>query len=1634
MASEDLNLRVQQLSQSLLDKERDLVASRNSHAFLKQDLEAAQAQLSAAREELRNEATKNSLLEQRLKRITDELQQTRNDLASSVSERDTLNRTLGRVHDQLNNLKSESAAKSLQITELQLHYDGVLAAKEESIRSLQALLDSQQKQLLEQQAVWEEQKRSLKASLVDSSSDKRAAAGQLALAQAQAVGAAAQAAALADLRAKLAAAETAALKAAEREHKLIELLRHRERQVVKLKQKRNSQSGAAATAGRNTAGGAAAPVAAASPGCGSGGKPHREVVEDRERGGADALGGGGGRSGGGGGVSIAARLAGARVLFAGGVSSEEDSFFADTATSQEMSAASPLRRSGTTTGGSKASSARDSSSNNSLHLALQEERRRHEAVRSRLASAEREADDLRTQLSRLRAQLAEAAAAAAAGSGGGSNVQLADELLRAHRKIQELETQLRRARDGVVMAASEAAASTSPTVSASRVGGGTPDGSGSGGAADLLTPLEHLALVRQRLVRQRQEFEQLLERVVAGDAVLLRSAPGGVLMPEDVKGLMERHLSRIDTLASMSALPEGRRLGDPLGGGFCGGGSQSQGHQNPGQHQQQYQHSLFVVRAAWSTLRRALMSLQEGVSSSLDVKANPAVAYLQGADFLSRIMREWTVGDKVALDTAVESSMSAAVALVQEAATRLQAHAVDSGVVRQQLQEAQDEVAQLRLTNNMVQAEGDRRLAEKRVELEELRSAMERARSEAAVAQASGCVGREASGCVGREASGYVGREASGCVGREASGYVGREASGYVGGSKEDNEGMGFQEARGWRHPARPRDRNHFRRLGWAVWMVWKKEAAARLSELEAARTRAEAAEAAVQRAEAAAAAADAERNRLRKNLTALEGDKGSAEAAAHSREEERMKLMRALSDANATIALLHDRLDAYQAVGNSQINALKHKIRDVVTALESPSLPQLHAMMVTAAADGDAAAAAADGADLAAAAAAGVGPVRIIATTTAAANNSGTPRRAARRPGGVLSETSLNSLALGIRTPSNGGAAAEGGADDPIAVSGSLVAALDSAAVSCSAALHRLALLEMAHHDVDRGVAAVAAVRAQLASATAEMAAGRWMVDGVSFGDVLLTELLHMLDDSASMPFAGGAAVASQGPSPAHGSAGLHTPRAKSASSAPWAGGGGGGGTCSAMALRAQLAVARDQSQHLMRHLKNMEGLLLALKSALPEWLELATARLSARHRTELSRLRGTLGGQLAALRRDLRDMKASCHATLADTAAAAEEALQQLDISSFSRRRYVTSYKFRTQVRPGGLSYTLVRTVVSAARVLPDLRASCEKIRRDVVILVAERDRVRAAAVAAVANTTLVVRSVAEATPLPEVLVLALLNQLTSPEQGLTPFWCAKLRECVAAQMAAAQAAAAEGVVKLQVEPLRLDVDRLNSELKASKRRIALLQAQAARFLEDSGTALESCRRAAGEAAAAVLDSVMAGVREEVAAVRSQVAELESDSSDVLRKTNAAWSEQLATVRASSSAAVAALEESVTVLQSQLGSEADAYDALKAESEAAVKEAAARVAAEEQRLRTLAAELAAAKERLTALEAAETTLEGENRGLRKALRQREMLAMGLMQQQQQDEEQQQQQQRQRSGAGVAFTSRGGMRDSTGA
>lgn len=75
------------------------------------------------------------------------------------------------------------------------------------------------------------------------------------------------------------------------------------------------------------------------------------------------------------------------------------------------------------------------------------------------------------------------------------------------------------------------------------------------------------------------------------------------------------------------------------------------------------------------------------------------------------------------------------------------------------------------------------------------------------------------------------------------------------------------------------------------------------------------------------------------------------------------------------------------------------------------------------------------------------------------------------------------------------------------------------------------------------------------------------------------------------------------------------------------------------------------------------------------------------------------------------------------------------------------------------GGLSYSLAGSVALAARAVPELRAGLERLRGELWQLAAERDAARAGWEAATGHACLLARAVAEALPLPEALVAALL-----------------------------------------------------------------------------------------------------------------------------------------------------------------------------------------------------------------------------------------------------------------------------------
>lgn len=113
--------------------------------------------------------------------------------------------------------------------------------------------------------------------------------------------------------------------------------------------------------------------------------------------------------------------------------------------------------------------------------------------------------------------------------------------------LQELELLLRQAREAAAAANSAAAmaavagAKGAPAAHASSSGGAAAVAHADTGGRGSLTASEHLALVRQRLVRQRLEFERLLGRVAAESAARC----GSPLLEEDLRDMMDRHTSGV---------------------------------------------------------------------------------------------------------------------------------------------------------------------------------------------------------------------------------------------------------------------------------------------------------------------------------------------------------------------------------------------------------------------------------------------------------------------------------------------------------------------------------------------------------------------------------------------------------------------------------------------------------------------------------------------------------------------------------------------------------------------------------------------------------------------------------------------------------------------------------------------------------------------------------------------------------------------------------------------------------------------------------------------------------------------------------------------------------------------------------
>lgn len=96
------------------------------------------------------------------------------------------------------------------------------------------------------------------------------------------------------------------------------------------------------------------------------------------------------------------------------------------------------------------------------------------------------------------------------------------------------------ANTAAAMAAVTGAKAPTAATHASSSGGAAAAAAGSGGRGSL-TASEHLALVRQRLVRQRLEFERLLGRGAAESA----ARGGSPLLEEDLRDMLDRHTSGV---------------------------------------------------------------------------------------------------------------------------------------------------------------------------------------------------------------------------------------------------------------------------------------------------------------------------------------------------------------------------------------------------------------------------------------------------------------------------------------------------------------------------------------------------------------------------------------------------------------------------------------------------------------------------------------------------------------------------------------------------------------------------------------------------------------------------------------------------------------------------------------------------------------------------------------------------------------------------------------------------------------------------------------------------------------------------------------------------------------------------------
>ncbi|KAL6752409.1 hypothetical protein V8C86DRAFT_593991 [Haematococcus lacustris] len=162
---DDMLSRLHSVNHRLAEKDADMarITTRNEH--LERSLLNVQADLASARDELEREALRTSLLEQRLAKSESETQLLNMELNEALGAKALLDRTCGLAQSQLSSTQQELVHRVNELTEKNSYLSSVLEAKEASIQSLHQLLRAKQAMAEDQQAVWEDERATLKATL-----------------------------------------------------------------------------------------------------------------------------------------------------------------------------------------------------------------------------------------------------------------------------------------------------------------------------------------------------------------------------------------------------------------------------------------------------------------------------------------------------------------------------------------------------------------------------------------------------------------------------------------------------------------------------------------------------------------------------------------------------------------------------------------------------------------------------------------------------------------------------------------------------------------------------------------------------------------------------------------------------------------------------------------------------------------------------------------------------------------------------------------------------------------------------------------------------------------------------------------------------------------------------------------------------------------------------------------------------------------------------------------------------------------------------------------------------------------------------------------------------------------------------